>query len=217
MGITYNTSLVRLGLVMHLDAANQKSYSGTGNTWTDLSGNANHGTLVSAPTYNTNGYFVLNGSTQYATVNYSTSLWSTNNYTMNIWARMDGNGLSPPRAIIISKDSNYIDMNSLVSIYQLSNQKTISGLPPVAWGIWRNYTLTYDGTTGYFYENGIQTGSLATTLTIYQTTNMLRIGCYDGGSYNLNGAISMAQVYNRALSAAEVAKNFDALRGRYNL
>ena len=36
-------SIVTDGLVLHLDAGNTNSYSGSGNTWNDLSGNNNHG------------------------------------------------------------------------------------------------------------------------------------------------------------------------------
>jgi LruC domain-containing protein len=38
-------SLVTSGLIAHLDAANAASYPGSGATWTDLSGNGNHGTI----------------------------------------------------------------------------------------------------------------------------------------------------------------------------
>ena len=46
MGIAYNTSIVRDGLVLHLDAANKKSYPGSGTVWSDLSGNDRNGTLL---------------------------------------------------------------------------------------------------------------------------------------------------------------------------
>ena len=37
--------IVTDGLVLSLDAANTKSYPGSGTTWYDLSGNANHGRI----------------------------------------------------------------------------------------------------------------------------------------------------------------------------
>jgi hypothetical protein len=51
MGIFYNTSIARDGLVLHLDAANKKSYPGTGTTWKDLNGNGNNGTLINGVGY----------------------------------------------------------------------------------------------------------------------------------------------------------------------
>jgi type IV pilus assembly protein PilA len=50
--IVSNTFIVTNGLVLNLDAGNPASYPGTGNTWFDLSGNNNHGTLVNGVGYN---------------------------------------------------------------------------------------------------------------------------------------------------------------------
>src|SRR6056300_111169 len=46
MALAYNSRIVRDGLVLHLDAANVKSYPGSGSTWFDLSGNGNNFTLA---------------------------------------------------------------------------------------------------------------------------------------------------------------------------
>ena len=48
MAVGYNPKAVTDGLVLALDAANTKSYSGSGSTWSDLSGNSNNGTIVGA-------------------------------------------------------------------------------------------------------------------------------------------------------------------------
>jgi hypothetical protein len=63
MGIAYNTSIVRDGLVLHLDAANPKSYPGSGNTWFDLSKTKTIATVAGA-TYNQT-YFSLDGTDDY--------------------------------------------------------------------------------------------------------------------------------------------------------
>jgi hypothetical protein len=56
-------------LIFYLDAANPKSYSGSGSTWYDLTANGNHFTLFNTPTYTSNGttgtYLSFNGSNQY--------------------------------------------------------------------------------------------------------------------------------------------------------
>ena len=44
MGIQYNPKVVTDGLVFYVDAANKRSYPGTGTTWTDLKG-GNNGTF----------------------------------------------------------------------------------------------------------------------------------------------------------------------------
>jgi len=57
-------------LIFYLDAANPKSYPGSGGTWYDLSINKNNFTLYNTPTYTQNGttgtYFTFNGTNQYA-------------------------------------------------------------------------------------------------------------------------------------------------------
>ena len=70
MGLNYNPTIVPDGLVMYLDPANSRSYSGSGNTWYDLSGNSLNATLVSSPSYTTSniGTFVLDGSSNYFTL-----------------------------------------------------------------------------------------------------------------------------------------------------
>ncbi len=61
---SYGPSIVRDGLVLYLDAGDRNSYPGTGNTWYDLSGNNNHGTIYNSLPYNTNnkGYFDFNNT-----------------------------------------------------------------------------------------------------------------------------------------------------------
>lgn len=67
MGVTYNPKIVTDGLVLCLDAANKRSYPGTGTTWTDRSTNGYTGTLTNGPTFdgNNGGRFYFDGSNDY--------------------------------------------------------------------------------------------------------------------------------------------------------
>jgi hypothetical protein len=73
MALAHSPSIVTSGLVLCLDAANPKSYPGSGTTWTDLSGNGNNGTLVNGPTYSSvnGGSIVFDGSNDYISTAYS--------------------------------------------------------------------------------------------------------------------------------------------------
>ena len=64
MGTSYNPAIVTDGLVLCLDAANARSYPGTGATWTDRSANGYVGTLQNTPQFynNNGGYFTFNGA-----------------------------------------------------------------------------------------------------------------------------------------------------------
>jgi hypothetical protein len=47
------------------------------------------------------------------------------------------------------------------------------------------------------------------------TTNNVNLGRYQSGGRQLNGNISQVSIYNRALTAAEVRQNYNAVRARY--
>ena len=67
MSNNYGPKIVTDGLVLCLDAADQNSYPGSGNTWYDLSGNGNNGTLVNGVGYNSGnlGSLVFGGVDDY--------------------------------------------------------------------------------------------------------------------------------------------------------
>ena len=46
------SNIVTDGLVLSLDAANRRSYPGSGTAWSDMAGNNNIGTLTNGPTFN---------------------------------------------------------------------------------------------------------------------------------------------------------------------
>ena len=52
MALSHSPKIVTDGLVLCLDAADPKSYSGSGSTWTDRSGNGYNGNLVTDATFN---------------------------------------------------------------------------------------------------------------------------------------------------------------------
>ena len=67
MSTRYNPSIVRDNIVQYLDAANTKSYPGSGTSWTDISGKSNNGTLTNGPTFDSGnkGSFGFDGSNDY--------------------------------------------------------------------------------------------------------------------------------------------------------
>ena len=66
MGCFSGPEAIEDNLTLALDAANTKSYPGSGTTWTDLSGKGNNVTLTGA-TYNSSnsGVFVFDGTDDY--------------------------------------------------------------------------------------------------------------------------------------------------------
>ena len=70
MGLSHSPSIVTSNLILALDAANPKSYSGSGNTWFDITGRGNHGTLINGPSYSSSsgGYISCDGTNDYIEV-----------------------------------------------------------------------------------------------------------------------------------------------------
>lgn len=74
------------------------------------------------------------------------------------------------------------------------------------------FTITYDTTTVRFYQNGVvhaNTSTMAST----DSTSVL----YCAGTIAANYTLHQIKKYNRPLSSEEIVKNFNAIRGRFNL
>lgn len=83
------------------------------------------------------------------------------------------------------------------------------------------FQYVWDGSTSYVYRNGeLFLTKTATDPSINQNrSNNIVIGghTYVWGDSYWNGTIQVACFYNRALTPAEVKQNFNALRGRYSI
>lgn len=90
MATNYSPKIVTDGLILCLDAADKKSYSGSGTTWYDRSGNGNNATKQ-VGTFNSKGYFDSVETVDYAdrlefTVGHSTSLNDAFSVTSGGWS-----------------------------------------------------------------------------------------------------------------------------------
>jgi hypothetical protein len=81
----FNTSnIVKNGLVLNLDSSNTVSYPTSGTTWTDLSGNGYHGTLINGPTFDsTSKSIVFDGTNDYVSCGTQIGNFGTSNFTIN--------------------------------------------------------------------------------------------------------------------------------------
>jgi hypothetical protein len=81
----FNTSnIVKNGLVLNLDSSNTVSYPTSGTTWTDLSGNGYHGTLINGPTFDsTSKSIVFDGTNDYVSCGTQIGNFGTSNFAIN--------------------------------------------------------------------------------------------------------------------------------------
>ena len=227
--MSYNTftPIVTNGLVLYLDAANTKSYPGTGTSWLDLSKNGNNGTLVNSPIFDTNnsGKINFNGTTQYGTSNFGVP--NNNSFTVSFW--MYYSGSSSTTGILTTWDTSWNGFAIALStngIRSWTNNGAGGGMNWVPYStisnVWSYVTLSYDFSTKtqYGYINGILRNSetLGTTIT-HSTLQIARGGQTSStqlSSYpNSNIGLSQLTIYNRALSASEVLQNYNATKFRF--
>ncbi len=218
--------IVTNGLALNLDAGFTPSYPKSGTTWYNVGG-TNNGTLTNGPTYSSdNGGIISFDGTNDIIQMSNNSI--TNNFSYCIWVKNNGGGSNNPRAIVMSNGSNYIDINfqndilfSLIferpgGLYSQNLIRSSNGVV-ASLGVWAHYACTYNREQAKIYFNGVEVASSNYTEAPYNLGNTFTIGAYDSGGYNLNGFISNAQLYNRALSASEVSQNYNAQKGRFGL
>jgi hypothetical protein len=228
-GKAVTPSFITSDLVLHLDAGNASSYSGSGSTWSDISGNSRNATLINSPTYSSadGGSLVFDGNTKYATVASNTAFNLNLAFTTSTWIKRNGNGLQSQEAILARASGApfggyqlYIEKSTLLpSVYIFNSSGTIEilAVSTTISSSWINFATTFDGVTLRHYINATSAGSKASAVsTIGSTTQPLRIGG-DGAGYAFNGNIAQVAVYNRELSASEISQNFNALRSRFGI
>lgn len=108
MATAYNSRIITDGLVLCLDAANPKSYPRTGNTWFDLSGYGNNGTLTNGPVYNSenNGSIVFDGVNDFTSVNRPINSTFTE-FTVELWFKSSVAGNSGTAYLIWDHSAGY--------------------------------------------------------------------------------------------------------------
>lgn len=213
------------GLVLALDAANPKSYSGTGTVWNDLSGNSNNGTLINGPTFDSgdNGSIVFDGVDDYVNITFDNSL-DVDYLTAEVWIKSDFttgpstrhylmNGCSHRWAIIVDEPTTlrwYINTTTgtleLIWVDSLVSQND-----------WMHITCTYDGSLMKIYVNGAEVTSRSHSGTILTATASGRLMDYRNGGYETEGLAANFKIYNKAFTSEEVLQNYNATKSRYGL
>jgi len=206
--------IVTDGLVLSLDAADKNSYPGSGTVWTDLSGNGYTGTLTNSPTFNSanSGFFTFNGTNQYTTTTYSQPAYDTaTSFTWNIWVNPGtaGNLDSPIIGNRTGATWTKLTRNKFEYAAALLIDNSLIA------NVWQNICIVKNGTNFSYYKNNIVITTATSSAT--QVSRPFFVGGDNGFSEYFGGSIANVQVYNRALSATEIAQNYNAIKSRFNL
>jgi fibronectin type 3 domain-containing protein len=188
---------------------------GSGTAAADFSGFNNAGALVNNPTWLAPGKvgaaaLQLNpASTQFVSVPDAPSLDPTNGLTITAWINA-ANWSGGNRRVLQKGDGD--NQYRLLAEggafkFDLSGVGTLTTALP-ALGTWVHVAGTWNGTTMAIYYNGVLKASLAASGTNGTTTDTLAIGAKNGsgtaGDY-FQGTLDDVRVYNRGLSASEIA------------
>ena len=219
MGTTYNPAIVTDGLVFCVDAANKRSYPGTGTALTDIAGVSN-GTLTNGPTFDSanGGSIVLDGSNDEIICGNDASIQITEG-SISAWFAAN-NGNSGYNGIIAKQAAwGLFVYDDILSTYSWGNSARRETGIDVGDGSWNNAVMTFTETTGSPSNNAkiYLNGDLVLTTTIKHSTHTgrtLQLGEANAGQH-LSGKIAQASVYNRVLTPDEVRQNYEATVGRY--
>ena len=219
-------SQVNANLIRSYDISNQLSYPGSGTTLGDVSGNSVDGTLVNGVGYNSSngGSIVFDGSNDY--VSFSSGLPSTDNLTYEAWVNPSSfSGFN----VILNHDNwttGYVhfqfDQGALhfdLHCCQVGGQN-ISSTYNFTANTWYQVAAVYSKSLGQvsFYVNGTLTNSVNLTGSIPTITNSnLKLGSWNGNDRFFNGKIGLIRIYNSALSASDIQKNFNGSKTRFGL
>jgi len=227
MGTSYNANIVTDGLVLCLDAANPRSYPGSGTTWYDLSGNGHNGTLVNGVGFNSGerGSMTFDGTND--RINFATSPkfdFGTGNFTIEIWYNIQYHttyhhfwtfGNQYHLAFKVNRPNSG---DTTIYVYAGNNGPSSFGTisATATLNTWQMANLVRDGDNASIYvdadNKGTKTGWL--NADIDGSTNAGAIGWGWSSEYT-KGNIAQVKIFNKALSSDEITQNYNATRGRY--
>lgn len=232
MGLFHSPRIVTDGLVLHLDAANTKSYPGSGTTWLDMSGNGNNNTLTNGPTYNTGSMGSINfdgvddhclGTINSSVFNgaHTIGCWFYRR-TIKTWSALFSNNVNTTSCSLLT----FISSGNTIGINQSGVSATSIAIDLGAdhlnkW-IYCVMTIAEPGTGGavkvYAFKDGSLLKASGTLYWTLSTSSNYYIGRHWAGATQIHdGYIPSIQVYNRALSEDEIKQNFSATRGRFGI
>jgi len=233
--------IIANGSILHLDAAQKRSYSGSGTTWNDISISTSSFTLVNNPTFSTNngGYLTFSNTLKSHAImasGFSNYQNFTSGITIESWTYRTESTVNH-RILDFSSgpDVNNVMLGHINSglgtsnscFFAISNQggsfQYVAGTSN-AYPIngWQHWVGVANGTNFILYKNGVQNAtSVNSTLpnNAARTTNYIAASPFGANPPNefFTGHIPIVRMYSRTLSSTEITQNFNAQKSRFGL
>ena len=210
-------NIVEDGLVFAVDAANKKSYPGSGTTWKDLSGNGNDGTLTNGPTFDSGngGSIVFDGSDD--RVDFS-SITLENEWTICYWFYHDGSGDNMTLGQRNTSNNRFYHRDITgykLRVHNNANTYTDMSIGDDKRNTWAFLTYGLSNTLQYGWVNGEQKvyGPYGGDPTFIFDC----IGFAYSSGFIWSGKLNPCFIYNKTLTSTEVLQNYNALKSRFGL
>jgi hypothetical protein len=201
-----------------------------GNTsWRDVSGSNYNGSLNTGPLFSSanGGSIAFDGTTVGQEVNIGTKTINfASGGTFEIWTKIDN----------VNRNQGFFSMSpgtSYINFYSpgATNQKmrwevignvgvsynSINSITSLQNNIWYHVVGNFDpsgGSTRIYINGSLDNSQSSYTNVPSSVTSQIIIGEYAGV---LDGNIAVAKIYNRVLSASEVAQNYQAMKTKFGL
>ena len=228
MGQYYNPVIASPDtLALNMDAANTRSYAGSGNTWFDLSAYSNSGALTSV-TFGGSGAtsgLVFDGTTSLINLGSTNGGNVTTAWTVESWIRPTTSGEGSSGRIFQHSPgggTGFICSLSGTSPANLRLDTYVGGgfnavlSSCVTLNSWQQVVWAFSPGSVTFYVNGASVGtSSITSPSSYTSTDY--IGNSSGAVNTFDGSISIVRLYRNTLTATEILQNFNAHRSRYGV
>ena len=193
--------------------------SSRSNTQAILDLTNNNTITASNLSYNSDGFFSFDGTDDYLSL---PSLNLQRDFTLECWTYItgDGSGLFGQGGYVTGQGLHILwnAQGNRGMIFGMYANDLDSPSYTLTYNTWHHFVFTYNHSTylKQFHADGLLFNS--NTGTVYSGTGQFNIGAiYGSPSTPAKGKISNVKIYNRVLSAAEIAQNFNATRRRYGI
>jgi len=202
------------GLVIGVDAANTKSYPGTGTVLSDISGNARTHTLNSATFITDGNVKCFDSAAGNQNIRISSGSYTfTADYTITGWHKVKTDAVATTWRTLYRTNSYHPiliqDGTNLIGGYY--NGFRSFGVTAATYeDTWVMYTITATGGNSTLYLNDELIASIAFNETGRLWTDI-------GFASQPPGLVATTSVYDRPLSADEITQNFIARKSRFGI
>jgi len=231
MACSSGPDIIQDGLVLCLDAASERSYPGTGTTWTDLKG-GNNGTFnnMTASSFSSDnaGILSFDGGDDY--VEFSDGMIDANqDWTLSTFINLSGSqtstiiGSAGGQSLQVRIDgatSGYwaghwqVLHSTIIGVARFTNFGP-RGSSDRSLGVWYNITITKSSYTYSLYIDGEFNQSVTDGDEVTFNNDPNVIGARQRTNELFNGKIANLFFYNRVLNAAEIRQNYLSTKERF--